>query len=88
LGSKLFGFFSVELGESAVDASVRRERREAKVKKAGVNWSQNNIAVFVLDFGGNHAITALAAGFPRNTVSSRTVSRSTVRFWWRLIAVQ
>jgi hypothetical protein len=86
LGLKLFGFFGVELGESAGDASVRRERREAKVKKTGVDGSQDNISVFVLHFGRNHAITALAAGFSRNTVWRKTVSRNAV--WWWLIAVQ
>jgi hypothetical protein len=83
LGLKLFGFFGIELGESAVNASVRRERRETKVKEAGLNWSQNNISVFVLHFSGNHTITALAAGFSRNARS-----RKIGRLWWWLITVQ
>jgi hypothetical protein len=80
LGLKLFGFFGVELGESAVDASVRREHREAKVEKTGVDGTQDNISIFVLYFSGNHAITALAAGLSRNTVWRKTVSRNAV--WW------
>jgi hypothetical protein len=85
-GLKLFGFFGVELGEAAGDASVRRERREAKVKKTGVDGSQDNISIFVLHFGGNHTITAFAAGLSRNTVSWKTVSRNAVWRW--LIAGQ